>query len=434
MKHKFNIASYKCLSLTIAVLMCFSFLIISCDARGSASHSTSHSSSHSSGYHSGSYSSSTKSSSSKSTYSSTKETSTPNDSSTTKSTTPTRSSTYSTYGGNKSGSSTDTTADTDAKKSNNTVLIGSTTDSKPSSGSGTSSTTSNNTGSESSSGNYADSGTNNSSYSTYPSSGYNGTSTSVVASSSGAKKSSGGGGFIVVVIILAAAGIVIYKRKNATKKDQFSRAPIESFDMNKELEACKELYSTLIFGIDDIDDFLEKSDLDRRKCIKLLPVLNEYKGLLQKALEETKDETQVPASLHQFRTEHFEELEKLKDCAKCKCLNCARDCNMAGCERCDPSFRCKITSCDNKTAAVYDFDDKWIDLINNDTGVNERLKVLAVIQDLEFDQLYIILKRENDKLIMYYYPSIDEDTYGEITDSDDMDFAVKAFENQYVNS
>lgn len=206
-----------------------------------------------------------------------------------------------------------------------------------------------------------------------------------------------------------------------------------SFDINQELADYKQLYATLIFGIDDVDGFLEKADLDKRRCIKLLPVLTEYKEMLENAVGDGKHKAEIPDSLLSFRQQHLQELEKLKDCAECKCLKCARDCNMSGCNRCDPGCKCKIVSCDNKKAAIYTFDNKTVDLKNNDTGGFENLKALAVIEDLEYKQLYIVLERGSEKVIMYYYPSIKEDSYGEISDLEDMDFAVKAFENRHLS-
>ena len=247
--------------------------------------------------------------------------------------------------------------------------------------------------------------------------------------------SGGGGAVAIVIIIIVVVAVVIFVRMSKKKHGDNSMEQYagESFDVTKELAHYKELYAALVLGIDDVHDYIDKADLDKRRCVRLLPVLNEYIGMLEKALGDGKRKVSPPESLIGFRTQHREELEKLRDCTTCKCLKCARDCNMSGCSRCEPGFRCKVASCNNKTSAVYVFENREIELANGETGENENLKVLAVVEDLECKQLYIILERNAEKIIMYYYPGIDGDKYGEITDTEDLEFAVKAYESIHLS-
>ena len=101
---------------------------------------------------------------------------------------------------------------------------------------------------------------------------------------------------------------------------------------------------------------------------------------------------------------------------------------MEGCNRCEPGCGSSIQECDNKTVSVYGIKNKTIPLTENSTGKTKVYPVLSIILDQEYKQLYIVLDNNPDKLILYYYPNPSGDTYGEITDMEDMNFAIKAFE------
>ncbi|NRZ09700.1 hypothetical protein DFR90_002161 [Clostridium beijerinckii] len=73
-----------------------------------------------------------------------------------------------------------------------------------------------------------------------------------------------------------------------------------------------------------------------------------------------------------------------------------------------------------------------LELTNNDTGISSKYNVLAVVEDCTLDNLYILLENfnnSNDKLVLYYYPGIKEDSYGEITDPNEFDFVVETYQN-----
>ena len=244
----------------------------------------------------------------------------------------------------------------------------------------------------------------------------------------------GGGGVIIGIILIIAVLLIVFifvrRAKNKNTDGQYSG---ESFDVKSELDEYKELYSKLVLGIDDVHDFVEKADLDKRRCVKLLPVITQYISILENSVGDGKHKAPSPENALKFKQQHQEELEKLHDCAECKCLKCTRDCKMAGCSRCEPSFRCKLASCDNEKAAVYTVEGKTVDLTNNDSGETESLKVLAVVQDLEYKQFYIILERSGEKVVLYYYPEAAGDTYGEVTDQDDLNFAINAYEGIFIS-
>lgn len=205
-------------------------------------------------------------------------------------------------------------------------------------------------------------------------------------------------------------------------------------------EAYKELYAKIVFALDEIKDFLSDEDLRRRKFYRLLPILKEYLELLESSEEDNKRKGLLhkllgakPSSerdAEAFLRQNADSFLQLEDCARCKCLSCPKDCKMEGCSRCEPGHGCRVSSCDNKESAVWTYGFKTLELRNNDTGNTETFEVRTVVQDLQYKQLYIVLDRRGDKVILYYYPGLKGDDYGEIKDADDLNFAANAFENR----
>jgi hypothetical protein len=57
--------------------------------------------------------------------------------------------------------------------------------------------------------------------------------------------------------------------------------------------------------------------------------------------------------------------------------------------------------------------------------------VLATLHVVLKDRRYIIIEgiSSKEKFILYYYPGIAEDKYGEITDENEFDYIVSTFES-----
>lgn len=196
------------------------------------------------------------------------------------------------------------------------------------------------------------------------------------------------------------------------------------------------LYSDIIFALDEIQDFVSKQQLEARKFVEYLPTLKSYvdmiknsqidshcKGTFEK-LFSSNNSTQ--SSMEKFKNDNSEKFATLRNCVKCKCLNCADECIMEGCNRCDKYGY--IASCDKKTTSVYIFKNKKLELCNNKTGQTDMYNVLAIIQDKEYNQLFILIESRGEKFVLYYYPGTSEDTYGEVTDVEDFNFAIDAYE------
>lgn len=196
------------------------------------------------------------------------------------------------------------------------------------------------------------------------------------------------------------------------------------------------VYVDISFAIDSISPFLGDSLKNRRYAARLAP-LKKYIELLEAAESEAskggffsifKDDKYIDL-LSDYKREHSEELSQLEKCSCCSCLKCTVDCKFDGCLGCRSGAH--IAECDHKRMNVVFHDNFLLDLTNNDTGSEDRFKVLATLQDVDKDKRYIITQnlKNSDKFILYYYPGIKEDTYGEITDENEFDFIASTFQS-----
>ena len=195
------------------------------------------------------------------------------------------------------------------------------------------------------------------------------------------------------------------------------------------------IYSDVIFALEEIEDFVPKEQLKTRKFMECLPVLKQYLDMLKNTEIDNKGKGMLGRlfnggdglnKIEAFKSANIEKLQQIKSCTGCKCLNCPSECIMEGCNRCDKSG--KVAKCDKKTTCVYTFSDKRIDLTNDKTGEDDTYRVLSIVQDKEYNQLFIIIENSEEKYVMYFYPGISEDTYGEISDVEDFNFAIGAYE------
>ncbi|NME83806.1 DUF1292 domain-containing protein [Clostridium sp. SM-530-WT-3G] len=198
------------------------------------------------------------------------------------------------------------------------------------------------------------------------------------------------------------------------------------------------VYTNIAYAIDEISPFIDEDDLKKRKYYTKAHVLQDYIKSLNSAEAQSnkksffslfKNNNTDITLLQDYKAKNIKTFDQLKKCSNCKCLNCSSECNFWGCESCRENSL--IVSCDKKKINVRKFDNFTLDLTNNDTGQSSRYKVLAVLEDCVLERQYIILEnldKSEDKMVLYYYPGIKEDTYGEITDAEEFDFVVEAFQ------
>jgi hypothetical protein len=104
------------------------------------------------------------------------------------------------------------------------------------------------------------------------------------------------------------------------------------------------------------------------------------------------------------------------------CISCSRVCNFNN--SCNNGI---IRECDGDTRNIILPIDTFMDLTNDDTGEENTFKVIALAQDLNYDNKYILLqnvKNIDDKLILYYDIQNDEMVFDEITDDNEIDDIV----------
>ncbi|WP_123052639.1 DUF1292 domain-containing protein [Clostridium sp. JN-1] len=197
------------------------------------------------------------------------------------------------------------------------------------------------------------------------------------------------------------------------------------------------VYVDINYAIDNVSPFLENNILKQRKYVSKLPILKKYINSIESAENELKNggflgrfkEDKIIDLIKDFKGENSESLLQLKKCSECKCLNCSANCKFDSCLGCKDNS--KIIECDHRKMNVTKPDMLLIDLTNNRTGENDKYLVLAVLQDVELDKRYIIIQNctSKEKFILYYYPGISGDDYGEISNPDEFDFIVSTFQS-----
>lgn len=207
--------------------------------------------------------------------------------------------------------------------------------------------------------------------------------------------------------------------------------------LKEEKEHYGKVFVDINYAISNVEPFLDDRRLSERKYLSRLPVLKKYIELIEASERENSkggffkifSSDKHRELLEGYKSDHRKELKQLENCSKCACLNCTVECNFDSCLGCREGSR--IVYCDHKRINVIFHDNFTLNLTNERTGDDERYIVLATVQDVVKDKLYIIIEgiSTKEKYVLYYYPGISEDTYGEITDEEEFDFVVSTFES-----
>lgn len=207
--------------------------------------------------------------------------------------------------------------------------------------------------------------------------------------------------------------------------------------IKSEKDSFGKVYVDINYAIDNIKPFIDNETLKQRKYYIKLPVLDKYLKLIEASEEQNKNKgvfgfLKKDDSLDlvkNYKSQNSEALMQLENCSKCACLNCNLTCNFNSCLGCRKnSF---IAQCDHEKLNITHHNSYYLNLTNNKTGLSERYSVLATLQDCVEDKQYIIIqnmKNADEKFILYYYPGLSEDTYGEITDAEEFDYIAAAYE------
>lgn len=211
--------------------------------------------------------------------------------------------------------------------------------------------------------------------------------------------------------------------------------------ISKDKNYYGKIYSDIAFAVDEIKDFIDRDTLRNRKYFSRQHVLEKYIELLDTAKEESKnigffknlfDSDKYINLLQGYKEDHSEELDQLSKCSKCACLKCSSPCKFDSCSGCRGGRN--VALCDHNRTNVASFDNSEnsiLELTNNKTGENDRYHIMAIVQDAKNDKRYILIEnlRDKERFILYYYPNISEDDYGEIVNEDDFNFAASAYDN-----
>ncbi|WP_446898236.1 DUF1292 domain-containing protein [Clostridium sp. LBM24168] len=207
--------------------------------------------------------------------------------------------------------------------------------------------------------------------------------------------------------------------------------------INSEKEHYGKIFVEINYAIDNIAPFIDKKILIRRKYSTKINALKKYIDLIESTESEINHGSffnkfkgdKYISLLKGYKHDNLESLNQLEKCSKCQCLNCTSDCKFDSCLACKENSN--IISCDREKINVTVHDNFTLELTNNKTNKNDKYYVIAVLQNIELNRKYIIIQNilTKEKFILYYYPGISEDNYGEITDADEFDFIVSTFQS-----
>ncbi|WP_407314127.1 hypothetical protein [Desulfosporosinus sp. SB140] len=206
--------------------------------------------------------------------------------------------------------------------------------------------------------------------------------------------------------------------------------------LESELEHYSKIHSSIVLATDEVERFLSKEEKKARHCLMYIQKLEEYIKLLKDGVAHYKNrgffariankEGIYDEEIQTFKERHNDELAKIEQCSKCKCLKCVKTCNMGGCHNCPPEAH--IALCDNETKTVYLMEDRYITLRDDESGTDEEFHVLAHIYDKQCELNYIAMETNGEKRLNYLEHGPQGDSFKVITDTDDFNFALEAYE------
>lgn len=208
--------------------------------------------------------------------------------------------------------------------------------------------------------------------------------------------------------------------------------------IEKEKDSFGKVFVDINYAIDNISPFLEKDELSKRKYVIKLPVLDKYIDMLEASETSSnkkkglfsmfKGDSSI-SDLESYKSKNIESLNQLVTCSTCKCLNCVAECKFKACSDCRRNSHTNY--CDHERFCVTFHDNFTLDLTNNDTGRRNKYRTLATIKDCTLDKRYILIENivdKDDKFILYYYPTLSGDEFGEIEDVNEFDTIAGVYE------
>ncbi|WP_368489472.1 DUF1292 domain-containing protein [Clostridium sp. BJN0013] len=212
------------------------------------------------------------------------------------------------------------------------------------------------------------------------------------------------------------------------KTDQFIKAEKDKYG---------KIFVDINYAISSVSPFLDKDTLSIRKYVAKISILKKYIDLIEEVEKEFKNISLLNrlkgnkyiSLIKDYKNDNYQSLLQLEKCSSCQCLNCTAPCSFDSCLGCKSGS--KIVHCDRKRINASKYDTFFVDLTNNKTGESNRYTVLSTLQDVQLNKKYIIIENIalKEKFILYYYPGISEDSYGEISNAEEFDFIISTFQS-----
>lgn len=215
--------------------------------------------------------------------------------------------------------------------------------------------------------------------------------------------------------------------------------------LDKEKTTYGNLYSELIFVLDDIEDLSEDSTLKERAYYKNIKILKKYNDLLDKLSRELPEkksflsflnkskENEIIKECEDFKKTYKDSLDKIFICSKCMCVKCIRECSFNPCLSCNKTG--KVNYCDKENTNLIVFKNFIKQQYNNETNENEPLEILCEVEMLDMDKRFRIIKEvlSGEQFVLEYVYNIkDGDLYNSIEDVDLFNEIIDIYESNKI--
>lgn len=212
------------------------------------------------------------------------------------------------------------------------------------------------------------------------------------------------------------------------KTDQFIKAEKDKYG---------KIFVDINYAINSVSPFLDNNSLNIRKYVAKISILKRYIDLIEEVetkynnisfLDKLRGNKYI-SLIEDYKNDNYQSILQLEKCSECQCLNCTATCSFDSCLGCKTAS--EIVHCDRKKINVSKYDNFSLNLTNDKTGETNRYIVLSTLQDVQLNKKYIIIQNisSEEKFILYYYPGISEDSYGEISNAEEFDFIVSTFQS-----
>lgn len=169
-----------------------------------------------------------------------------------------------------------------------------------------------------------------------------------------------------------------------------------------ELEYYGQIYAKLILNQTDSEILLDKEELEKRYFYKNTYVLSEYVEKIKDAnykadgsgfLELFRDDEKYKQELLAYKMKHKETIDKLTQCASCKCSTCLQICKYEICKNCLSNMR--TAACEQDKYYIKT-SENIVTLYSEDEQREVHFRVKGILYDSNTNEDYIYLIETTD--------------------------------------